>query len=53
MTITQEPNVQVFAAKLSDRLDEAEKRGVSSPLQEVKVELERSRLWLKQIQAQL
>jgi acyl-CoA synthetase (AMP-forming)/AMP-acid ligase II/thioesterase domain-containing protein/acyl carrier protein len=53
MTITQEPNVQVLAAKLSQRLDEAEKPSFLPRLPEFKVELERSRQLLISIQARL
>ena len=52
-TIDREPNVQVLAAKLSERLDEAEKPIFSSRLQEVKEDLERSRQLLTSIQARL
>ncbi len=53
MSVTEEPHVGVFAQKLSVCLDEAERRGVSSRLQEVQVELERSRLKLQQFKANL
>ncbi|MCT7967818.1 AMP-binding protein [Laspinema sp. D1] len=53
MTIDTEPNVQVFAEKLGQRLDQAEKSSFLSRLQEVKEDLERSRLKIQQFKANL
>ncbi|MCT7975647.1 AMP-binding protein [Laspinema olomoucense] len=53
ITIDGEPNVQVFAEKLNALLDKAELQGVPSRLQQIQQDLERSRLWLGQIQAKL
>jgi acyl-CoA synthetase (AMP-forming)/AMP-acid ligase II/thioesterase domain-containing protein/acyl carrier protein len=52
-TIDQEPNVQIFAEKLNALLDKAERQGVPSRLQQVKEDLERSRIRLSQIKAKL